>query len=251
MTSSQSADPHNTDPVRIVPLYGEWLDVAAPAAARLTYRGGPLLTAVEVVTVFWGSAWQSQGDLIGRINAFYDTVLQSEYMDALAEYSVQGRSIGRGTRTGTATLSIPEPGSSVTDAEIRSFLQGAVGTSLPAVTPNSLYAVYLPSGTSVAFDGGRSCGSFCGYHNNIEGGIYYSVIPDPDCSGCLGGLQPFDALTSISSHELAEAVTDPVPGSGWYDDAYGEIGDICAWQTETLEGYTVQKEWSNAQGTCR
>jgi hypothetical protein len=73
----------------------------------------------------------------------------------------------------------------------------------------------------------------------------------PGCKGCLGRLQPFDALTSISSHELAEAITDPVPGTGWYDDANGEIGDICAWQTETVEGYTVQKLWSNTQGSCR
>ena len=54
-----------------------------------------------------------------------------------------------------------------------------------------------------------------------------------------------------SSHELCESVTDPVPGQGWYDDANGEIGDICAWQTKTLDGYTVQLEWSNSAGACR
>jgi hypothetical protein len=63
-------------------------------------------------------------------------------------------------------------------------------------------------------------------------------------------MQAFEALTVTSSHELAEAITDPVPGAGWYDDVNGEIGDICAWQTETIAGYSVQKEWSNAQGQC-
>jgi hypothetical protein len=61
---------------------------------------------------------------------------------------------------------------------------------------------------------------------------------------------PFDALTSASSHELAEAITDAIPGQGWYDDQNGEIGDICAWQTKQLDNYTVQQLWSNQAGQC-
>ena len=75
-------------------------------------------------------------------------------------------------------------------------------------------------------------------------------MPYPGCQGCTGGLGPFDALTSTSSHELCEAVTDPVPGQGWYDDVNGEIGDICAWKIGKLGGYAVQLEWSNAKGAC-
>jgi hypothetical protein len=41
-------------------------------------------------------------------------------------------------------------------------------------------------------------------------------------------LAAIDALTGTSSHELCEAITDPVPGASWYDDHNGEIGDI-AW----------------------
>jgi hypothetical protein len=75
-------------------------------------------------------------------------------------------------------------------------------------------------------------------------------MPYPGCAGCVGGLAVLDALTSTSSHELCEAVTDPVPGQGWYDDANGEIGDICAWQTKKLGPWTVQLEWSNQKGAC-
>jgi hypothetical protein len=49
---------------------------------------------------------------------------------------------------------------------------------------------------------------------------------------------------------LCEAITDPIPGQGWYDDANGEIGDICAWKTKKLGQYTVQLEWSNTAGAC-
>ena len=56
--------------------------------------------------------------------------------------------------------------------------------------------------------------------------------------------------TLESDVALCEAITDPVPGQGWYDDSNGEIGDICAWKTRTLGSYTVQLEWSNKAGSC-
>jgi hypothetical protein len=75
-------------------------------------------------------------------------------------------------------------------------------------------------------------------------------MPYPGCAGCLGGLQLFDAMTATSSHELCEAITDPVPGTGWYDDTNGEIGDICAWNFKQISGHTVQLEWSNNENKC-
>jgi hypothetical protein len=92
--------------------------------------------------------------------------------------------------------------------------------------------------------------NFCGYHSDIDGKIFYAVMPYPDCAGCTGGMVALDALTTASSHELCEAITDPIPGQGWYDDQNGEIGDICAWQTKRLGPYTVQLEWSNTAGRC-
>jgi hypothetical protein len=98
--------------------------------------------------------------------------------------------------------------------------------------------------------GSASCQAFCGYHNDISGQIFYAAMPYPGCAGCLGGLPALDALTSTSSHELCEAITDPIPGQGWYDDANGEIGDICAWKTKKVGQYTVQLEWSNKANKC-
>src|SRR5438874_4488491 len=59
----RSERPAQHRPIRVVPMRGVGglvapaTRVAAPPAAQLTYRGGPLLTAVEVVTVYWGAAW--------------------------------------------------------------------------------------------------------------------------------------------------------------------------------------------------
>jgi hypothetical protein len=75
-------------------------------------------------------------------------------------------------------------------------------------------------------------------------------MPFPACSGCLGGMSVFDALTGTSSHELCEAITDPVPPTAWYDNNNGEIGDICAWRFKQVAGYNVQLEWSNKAKKC-
>jgi hypothetical protein len=128
--------------------------------------------------------------------------------------------------------------------------QIAVKKGVPQATRNTLYFVYVQPGVRVVMGGSASCQAFCGYHNVIGRKIFYAVMPYPGCNGCTGGLSVLDALTSTSSHELCEAITDPIPGEGWYDDAHGEIGDICAWQTKKIGNYTVQLEWSNRAGQC-
>ncbi|HLG61193.1 MAG TPA: hypothetical protein VKY19_04620 [Ktedonosporobacter sp.] len=110
--------------------------------------------------------------------------------------------------------------------------------------------LFPPSGTTVSQGGTNSCQTFCGYHDTIIGQIFYAVMPYPDCAGCANNLSVFDALTATSSHELCEAITDPVPGQGWYDQNNGEIGDICAWQVKQIGDYTVQMEWSNNANSC-
>jgi hypothetical protein len=227
--------------------------VLAPSAARLTYRGGPLLTAVEVVTVFWGAAWneaKAQATAQG-LNDFFQFVVSSPYLDQLGEYSTPKLTIGRGRYAGTARVTDPAPAGSVTDTAIQEMLQGEVARkSLPAPTANAVYFAFLPPGVSVVAGSERSCQAFCGYHDRSAGALFYAVVPYPNCSGCLGPLGPLDALTSVCSHELAEAITDPVPGQGWYDDANGEIGDICAWQNKKLGAYEVQLLWSNRAKAC-
>ena len=241
-------------PIRVVPLHRPEAErVAAAVAPQLTYRGGPLLTAVEVFTVFWGAEWNQapQSALRTNLNLFFDFILTSALIDQLGEYNVSGKNIGHGARTGTATLTSPAPTPTVQDSAIQQFLQQEIANkNLPAPNANSLYFFFLPPGVQVLQGGSASCQDFCGYHDSTSDNIFYAVMPYPGCSGCTGGLTVADALTSTSSHELCEAITDPIPGQGWYDDNNGEIGDICAWKTRVLGGYTIQLEWSNNVGSC-
>ena len=256
----QMVIPAHGDPIRIVPLHVPD-EVQAPAlgapagpAPLLTYRHGPLLKAVEVVTVFWGAAWNKspQNGLAQSINQFFDFILSSSLMDQMAEYSVPAYKISHGKHTGTITITKPALRHSVSDHAIQHMLQQEITTNaaFPHPTPNTLYFVYLPPGVAVVQGGSRSCQAFCGYHNDIAGQIFYAAMPFPGCGGCTGGLGALDALTSTSSHELCEAITDAIPGQGWYDDTHGEIGDICAWHTKKIGAYTVQLEWSNKAKAC-
>ena len=241
-------------PIRVVPLHRpEAKRVATAVAPKLTYRGGPLLTAVEVFTIFWGAEWNQspQSAVMKNMNLFFDYILTSALMDQLGEYSVPGKNISHGARAGTTILTSPAPGSSVQDSEIQQLLRQEIASkNLPAPSSNSLYFFFLPPGVQAVQGRSASCQDFCGYHDSIGGNIFYAVMPYPGCSGCTGGLTVADALTSTTSHELCEAITDPAPGQGWYDDNNGEIGDICAWKTRILGGFTIQLEWSNSAGSC-
>jgi hypothetical protein len=219
----------------------------------LTYRGGPLVGSVQVFTVFWGAAWNDAAhqNTSQSLNRFLQFVVASPYVDQLAEYGTAPQAIARGKYVGTVT--VPDSlGANVSDSAIRQMLQQqlASGSGIPAPTPDSLYFVFLPPGVSVTAGGDRSCQTFCGYHDHVAAQLFYAVVPSPNCAGCLGDLGTLDALTSVCSHELAEAITDPIPPQGWYDDDQGEIGDICAWQNKRLGGYTVQLLWSNRAKGC-
>src|SRR5216683_6752139 len=103
-----------TTPRKIVPIRTpeELAGIAGPAPlGHLTYHNGTLLTAVEVITIFWGAAWgqPAQSVLIPQINQFFDFILSSSLIDLLAEYSVPGQGIGHGRRIGTNTITSSEP----------------------------------------------------------------------------------------------------------------------------------------------
>jgi hypothetical protein len=231
---------------------------AAPngGAANLVDNGGPVLSSVEVVPIYWGAAWNGapNAQIAAQLDGFFDFIVTSSLIDLLAEYGRTASPIGRGRRAASVHAADSEPGTggSVADTDIQQALQAwiAVG-SAPAVTANTLYFIFLPPGiVSVEPNGAASCVSTCGHHGNI-GAVYYAVIPYINCPTCLlPGASFFDTLTVIASHEFCESITDPMLTT-WYDPLTGdEIGDICNRQSVRLGPYLVQAEWSNIQGAC-
>ena len=169
--SSRQLDRAQSDAIRIVPLHTAQV-AAAAATPRLTYRKGPLISAVEVFTIFWGAKWKTapQSAMIGELNQFFDFVLTSALIDELAEYDVAKFPIKHGKRSGTTTLTTPALGTSVTDSAIQKMLQQQIASNkaFPKPKANTLYLIYMQPGVRVVMGGSSSCQAFCGYHNDIN-----------------------------------------------------------------------------------
>src|SRR4051794_38136597 len=130
--SERTIVPAHHDPVRIVPLQRTEVlfgvgNAAATAGSvpNVTYRDGPLISAVEVFTLFWGSAWKAAAEqsLMHDINVFFDVICQSVLIDQLAEYSVPAFPVRRGQRIGSLQVQTPPIKPSVSDTAIQHMLQ--------------------------------------------------------------------------------------------------------------------------------
>ena len=249
----------------------------AASGIKLSYYGGHVISNVKVIAVFWGSNVDTQ--VQSQIGSFYSAVTNSAHFDWLSEYDTNitavngqagtGQHIGRGTFGGAYTITPSHTGSAILDSDIQAEINAQISAGhLPAPDANTIYMTYFPTGVSIDAGGGsKSCVQFCAYHGTFTrngASTYYGVLPSLGAgSGCesgCGSSTMFNNTTSVSSHELIEAVTDGEvglatgstlgPPLAWYNSAQGEIGDICNAQQGTIAGYTVQKEWDNATGSC-
>jgi hypothetical protein len=243
---------------------------AATSQPHLAYDGGRVLSHVSVDIVVWGSwSYSSTVALSGRrsITSFASGITASPYIDWLQEYNTPTQQIGRGTLDGVFTVAPPSAanGRVVTNTQIQSALAHLIGAGqLPKPSADRLFVVFFRRGQVIARAEGDSQHNFCAYHDTRAYALHaiiYAVIPyEMGNPGCRAASTSFDSLTTITSHELVEAITDPGVGLrrlAWYDRMYGEIGDICAHSSVpgAVTGgdgvrYVVQREWSNRRRTC-
>jgi hypothetical protein len=263
---------------------------AAPAGAHLTYFGGPIISNVQVVQVLYGSGSynaQVAGTTSPTMGQFYGDITSSGLITLLQQYNttVSGgtnQTFGNGTFGGLFQIvpSAGNNGSTITDAQIQSELLAQITAGhLPAPVldaagnPNTLYMTFFPPGKTISQGGSNSCqaGGFCAYHGTTSSllngkHVLYGVMPDMQAgSGCSSGCGTstvFGNYTSVTSHELTEALTDADVGIAttfaaplaWYDMTNGEIGDICNGQQGSYVAngttYTIQLEFSNSANNC-
>jgi hypothetical protein len=189
----------------------------------LAYYGGPVIPNVQVETLYLGQDWADSSrnlPMAQQLTNFFTWITNSPYMDSLGKYGVNpGQFIG--TDTDTAVFA----GGSIDDLQIQGLLNSEIAAKrLASPTANSLYFVYAPPGTGVTTPR-ASAGSFIGYHSyetNASGQtVYYAVIPYPSVPNPVyTGINAFQQLTLVSSHELADAVIDPT-FHGWADNQKG------------------------------
>jgi hypothetical protein len=286
VVSQSSAVVQDPNPVRTAPLVriipfprksGSTIKNTAPAGAHLTYWGGPVISNIHIIAVFWGPSVAAAITTNGAIDQFYTDISSSRYFDLLTEYTTAGitgadgvstsnQTIGHGSFDGKFTIT-PSlcPGTAactITDAQIQTELTSQINShALPAPQSdasgnvNTYYAIYFPPNVTISLDPTtNSCvqGGFCAYHSNTANSIPYGVFPDFSTGGCsvqraCGSGTTLQIATGVSSHEMGEAITDAQVGSattfapplGWFDSVNNmEIADVCDPFTDTVTAGT-------------
>lgn len=221
---------------------------------KVLSRGGPVIDKPKVVPIVF-----SNDPLAADITSFTKKIAGSPYWAGTAtEYAVDAITAGD-------TIVVSEaPPANITSTEIEAWLVGKLTGANPAFgapDPNTLYAIFYPSGTTITFEEaeesyGQSCEGYGGYHYEVDAGgtaVGFSVVPR------CGDLSE---LTVAASHEYFEWATDPFPVTkpaynrlddehwAWQAVMIGELSDLCTFLdrdyiTPTEIGMVVQRHWSN------
>jgi hypothetical protein len=239
----------------------------------------PIIPNVQIETVYYGSAWSDPASKSAQsaelsaeaqdLDQFFAAITNSHYMDGLSQYSMTTPH-GTVVRPGYGSFVRHDfvaaqltPGQNVTEGTIQTMLAKEIaGGALDAPNGNTLYMVFMPPGVVEAGD----IGSGGGHHSSFAyggGTAYFATVEHPSTGfvtgGSLGVETNFQTLTEVASHEMVEAITNPmgnVPGqAAWYDrNTQWETGDIpqktptpggvMGVDGTTGYGYVVQKYWS-------
>jgi len=204
-----------------------------PDLPQVQNEGGTVLDAPNV----WTIVWPGDEALGEKANTFVRGMLASGYWSgSLGEYGV-----GAGVANGVYVMPTSAP-PSIDDSTFTKTVKTIVAALPTPADKNTILSFIIPKNTTSTMGGGQGCQDYGGYHSQTKSAtgstanIAYAVnlqCDDPT-------LSPFDALTDVMSHELAEASTDPFPRSspGWSNFTVasgGEIGDLCVFLDTHIE----------------
>ena len=272
------------------------------AGAPLVYLGGPIMQRAKLYAIFWIPAALQNGGSTGMPVAYQNlqTRLLADYTangidnNNTQYYEIIGatktyiqNAAGVGLASGLAGFTVDNapypasgcsdpatPGNCITDAQVQAEIQRVMALKGWTSGPNKLFLLYTSSGEGSCFDSaGTSCAytQYCAYHSFIGTSppVIYANMPFGNLSVCQvsgtpspNGNAAADAVTDVASHEITEAITDPLLNA-WFDSSGNEIGDICnfnyganGWDAGAANQmwngnfYEVQQEFDNHVGGC-
>lgn len=228
------------------------LPLAAPTgpggAPGFSNRAGSQIANPQVTNVYLGPFWAD----MTVVEAFSKAVVENGYLDPLREL---GYGTGSGQYLGMVQGTPLASGSTFSDQDAQTTLTAMLDASQITGNADSLFMLILPSGVTSQLDAAdASCAQYCGYHEafSYQGtDIAYAVLPATDCAACGGEFKDF---TAVYAHELAEAITDKIPGQGWVADDGEENGDLEAWTLlnwgppTNPNLYVIQGYYTNERG---
>jgi hypothetical protein len=233
--------------------------VAPAAAADLVYGGGFIQDHVAVYLVFWGSQWT--GDKNG-VQSYVTKFFQGLGTPSDAWSRVTSQYTGKG---GSPTFTGPVLKGTWVDSGAAAPSRASAGaiaaearkaaTHFGASGHNASVIVLSPHGTH---PDGFPSGGFCAWHS-ATGGLPYTNMPYVLDAGTSCGQNSvggkLDGFSIVGGHEYLEAVSDPIPPSGWVDRSGEENADKCAWKnlhkiSLPTGSFAVQPTWSNKVHGC-
>lgn len=229
-------------------------DAAKQAWNRMTDHGGGALATPHLRAIYVGAdgvdASQSFDDYISFLVSSPDW-----WGGILSQYGVQTGTYDGATYIPTSTFIHDGDVNggfiywALLDTRVREAIHAVImddagaDSGTPQVPHADAYVVFLPDGVNVDLGQGETtCANAGGYHS-YDNEEPYAIIP------------PCGRMRIVVSHEIAEMVTDPLPGTGWFSDADeatmygGEIGDLCNFIAHA-GGQQVTALWSNKDGDC-
>lgn len=212
-----------------------------------------LLTEPEIHFDFWGSYWQNPIPGSWTPDDFQSEwsmlIEQNGVLVRLAEYGIHSGMLdatyyqndGASYEVDAGDLG-PDVGAKIIDDTI---IATAINNEIqlgfiPYPNDNTLYIIMLPPIVSTRTIATNKWGGYHAHTNYGSQQYAYTIITYSD-----------DDTNLTISHEIAEAASNP-GGFGWYDSASGsEISDLCGPAAITIDGYRIQKVWSQILCQCQ
>ncbi|ORY32709.1 hypothetical protein BCR33DRAFT_723372 [Rhizoclosmatium globosum] len=223
-------------------------------------------TMVAPINYYYGNTWSGYEQNMQQFHTFLNNLSSGSWWQLMAQYKSPPYSRFRGAAIIPKNLTITD------ELQIRPMIGDLIARNIFPSDPNALY-VFISGFDSkpnqITTQGSGYCSVFCGFHSDFVSpatkfaNIKY-LFGGMTCNYC-GNSNPWTALQLTISHEIAEAITDPLVGDvsivgpplAWYNEKYGEIGDICNSMMGTsisnvagLPNQVVQKIWSNTDQKC-
>jgi hypothetical protein len=264
-------------------------NLASSPSNNVFYNGGPTMHVSVSYAIFWlpsGSHFEkspsTDSAYVSLIDRFLNDTTGTSYYNILSQYTdnINGAPLDKSVLGGSYLDTTPYPSTGTSsdplhDSDLREEIVRAMAANNWTSGPDKIFHVFTGYGIENCDPSNIYCtyNAYCAYHDYFARGtqtIIYSNMPDfnQGYNRCIGAGQTFpngdgyaDPEINILSHELFEAISDPLINA-WHDNSsMPEIGDKCSWNFGSINTdgsniilnghkYLVQQEWSDYGSTC-
>jgi hypothetical protein len=251
----------------------------ADAGPLLYHSGGAIMPTAYLYAIFWLPASGKLQNGQATSLPFNDRFLETTFLQDYARHATGTLTTQYSQTIGTTTTYITgsgglldtyldtapypasgcsdgaTPGNCLTDAQIQTEIQRVMSVKGWTGGLNRIVLLFTSSGEGSCIGGSCAYTEYCAYHGaitSVSPNIIYANMPYGNLSVCQvpgtpspNGNAAADAVISVTSHEVTEAITDPLLNA-WYTAQGNEIGDLCNFNygSNTWDGGKANQSWT-------